>query len=39
MEILWIALILVGIGVVVFFTKKIDGEGKNKDDNERQEKK
>lgn len=39
MEILWIALMLVGIGVVIYFTKKLDGEGKNKDYNEKKEKK
>lgn len=39
MEILWVALMLVGIGVIIFFTKKFDGEGKNIDDNEEKEKK
>ena len=29
MEILWMALLLVGVGIIIFLTQKLDGEGKD----------
>lgn len=39
MEILWMALLLVGVGIIIFLTKKLDGEGKDTKETNGKEKK